>query len=161
MQSICVNTHWRTKYGIKDNLEWHIDRCIVDEIKQYHRCLAVVSYHYKKAYYKVHHNWMLRVYEWIDTLKNVAKLIYQLMRKWKTRHEMWNEWEKVTSRWMQSCVNFYMVIVTHPLDFAYLKCQYAKYRHKPNATGWENLETKMWAGHISFHEWSEAIPRKP
>ena len=40
-----------------------IDRCIMEEVKQYHRNLAVAFYDYKKAYDKVHHDWMLRVYE--------------------------------------------------------------------------------------------------
>ena len=39
-----------------------IDRCIMGKVKQYHRNLAVAFYDYKKAYDKVHHNWMLRVY---------------------------------------------------------------------------------------------------
>ena len=39
-----------------------IDQCIMDEVKQYNRNLAVAFYDYKKAYNKVHHDWMLRVY---------------------------------------------------------------------------------------------------
>ena len=42
-----------------------IDRCIIEEVKHHHRSLAVAFYDYKKAYNKVHHNWMIRVYEWI------------------------------------------------------------------------------------------------
>ena len=42
-----------------------LDRCIMEEVKQYHRNLAVAFYDYKKAYDKVHHDWMLRVYQWI------------------------------------------------------------------------------------------------
>ena len=42
-----------------------IDRCIMDEVKQHHRNLAVAFYDYKTAYYKVHHDGMLRVYQWI------------------------------------------------------------------------------------------------
>ena len=33
-----------------------IDRCIMEEVKQYHRNLAVTFYYYKKAYDKVHHD---------------------------------------------------------------------------------------------------------
>ena len=33
-----------------------IDRCIMEEVKQYHRNLAVAFYDYKKAYDKVHHD---------------------------------------------------------------------------------------------------------
>ena len=40
-----------------------IDRCIMEEVKKYHRNLAVAFYNYKKAYDKVHHDWMLRVYK--------------------------------------------------------------------------------------------------
>ena len=39
-----------------------IDRCIMEEVKTQHRNLAVAFYDYKKAYDKVHHDWMLRVY---------------------------------------------------------------------------------------------------
>ena len=35
-----------------------IDQCIMEEVKQYHRNLAVTFYDYKKAYDKVHHDWM-------------------------------------------------------------------------------------------------------
>ena len=42
-----------------------IDRCIMEEAKEYHRNLAVAFYDYKKAYDKVHHDWMTRVYKWI------------------------------------------------------------------------------------------------
>ena len=38
-----------------------IDKCIMEEVKQYHRNLAVAFYDYKMAYDKVHHDWMLRV----------------------------------------------------------------------------------------------------
>ena len=36
-----------------------INRCIMEEVKKYHRNLPVVFYDYKKAYDKVHHDWML------------------------------------------------------------------------------------------------------
>ena len=39
-----------------------IDRCIMEEVKQYHRNLAVAFYDYKKVCDKVHQDWMLRVY---------------------------------------------------------------------------------------------------
>jgi hypothetical protein len=58
-----------------------IDRCIMEEIKQYHRNLAVAFYDYKKAYDKVHHDWMLRVYDWIGIPKEVIQLIENLMGK--------------------------------------------------------------------------------
>ena len=60
-----------------------IDRYIMDEVKQYHRNLAVAFYDYKKAYDKVHHDWMLRVYRWIGIPDEVIKLISNLMELWK------------------------------------------------------------------------------
>ena len=39
--------------------------------------------------------------EWMDIPKEVIESIYQLMRKWKTRVEIWNEGENVTSRWIE------------------------------------------------------------
>ena len=36
-----------------------IDRCIMEEVKTQHKNLAVAFYDYKKAYDKVHHDWML------------------------------------------------------------------------------------------------------
>ena len=38
-----------------------IDRCIMEEVKQYRKNLAVSFYDYKKVYDKVQHDWMLRV----------------------------------------------------------------------------------------------------
>ena len=65
-----------------------IDRCIMEEVKQYHRNLAVVFYDYKKPYDEVHHDWMLRVYRWIWIPDEVVKLISNLMELWKTRLEI-------------------------------------------------------------------------
>ena len=65
-----------------------IDRSIMEEVKTYHRNLAVAFYDYKKAYDKVHHDWMLRVYKWIGIPDNVITLLNSLMRKWKTGLEI-------------------------------------------------------------------------
>ena len=51
-----------------------IDRCIMEEVKQYHRNLAVAFYDYKKTYHKVHHGWILRVYEWICISKKSNRI---------------------------------------------------------------------------------------
>ena len=83
-----------------------IDRCIMEEVKQYHRNLAVAFYDYKKAYDKVHHDWMLRVYHWIGIPTEVITLISQLMEKWKTRLEIWSRGEKLTSRWIHISCGF-------------------------------------------------------
>ena len=70
-----------------------IDRCIMEEVKQYHRNFAVAFYDYKKVYNKVHHDWMLRVYRWVGIPDEVTKLISNLMELWKTRLEIWNKGE--------------------------------------------------------------------
>ena len=56
-----------------------IDQCIMEEVKQYHRNLAIAFYNYKKAYDKVHHDWMLRVYGGVGIPDEVIKLISNLM----------------------------------------------------------------------------------
>ena len=83
-----------------------IDPCIMDEVKQYHRNLAVTFYDYKKAYDKVYHNWMLRVYQWIGIPDEVIKLISNLMELWKTRLEIWSKGAKITSRWINISCKF-------------------------------------------------------
>ena len=84
--------------GVLDTVDQLIiGRCIMEEVKQHHRNLAVVFYDYKKVYNKVHHDWMIRVYEWIGIPRGVIKLIKELMRKWKTRLEIWSDGEKMTS----------------------------------------------------------------
>ena len=83
-----------------------IDRCIMEEVKQYHRNLTVAFYDHKKAYDKVHHDWMLRVYHWISIPKEVITLISQLMEKWKTKLEIWSRGEKLTSRWTDISCGF-------------------------------------------------------
>ena len=83
-----------------------IDRCIMEKVKQYHRNLAVAFYDYKKAYDKVHHDWMLRVYQWTGIPREVVQLISVLMEKWKTRREIWNNGEKMISRWIDIMCGF-------------------------------------------------------
>ena len=61
-----------------------IDRCIMEEVKRCHRNLAVAFYDNKKAYDKVHHDWMIRVYDWIGIPKQVIQLIEEHMSKWMT-----------------------------------------------------------------------------
>ena len=83
-----------------------IDRCIMEEVKQYHRNLAVAFYDYKKAYDKDHHDWMLRVYQWIGVPDEVIKLISNLMELWKTRLEIWINGEKMKSSWINISCGF-------------------------------------------------------
>ena len=68
-----------------------IDSCIMEEVKTYHRNLAVTFYDYQKAYDKVHHDWMIRVYEWIGIPTVVISLLREPMNKWKTRLELWKD----------------------------------------------------------------------
>ena len=62
------------------NMPW-----MEEHVKQHYRNLAVAFYDYKKACDEVHHDWMIRVYEWIGIPRNVIRLIEELMSKWKTR----------------------------------------------------------------------------
>ena len=77
-----------------------VDRCIMEEVKQYHRNLAVAFCDYKKTYNKVHHDLMLRVYKWTGIPDEAVKLISNLMELRKTRLETWSKGEKMTSRWI-------------------------------------------------------------
>ena len=94
-----------------------IDRCIMEEVKQYQRNLAVAFYDYKKAYDMVHHDWMIRVYEWIGIQRNVIQLIKELMDRWKTKLELWNGNEKMTSRWIQILCGFLQGDSYSPVGF--------------------------------------------
>ena len=78
-----------------------IDNCIKEEVRIHERNLAVAYYDYRKAYDMVHHDWMLRVYEWMGIPKSVCKVIEQLMVRWKTRLEVFDQGKKVVSRWIE------------------------------------------------------------
>ena len=106
------NTIWdegqvETVEGVLGTVDQLItDICIMEELKQYHRNLAVAFYDYKKAYDKIHHYWMLRMYQWIGIPREVVQLISVLMEKWKTRLEIWNNGEKMISRWIDIMCGF-------------------------------------------------------
>ena len=117
-----------------------IDRCIMEEVKQYHRNLAVAFYDYKKAYDKVHHDWMIRVYEWIGIPKQLIQHIEQLMSKWKTRLEVWNDGEKMMSRWIDISCGFLQETVTRWWGFAFPKFQCANYCRKVKGIESESQE---------------------
>ena len=93
----------------------------MDEVKQYHRNLAVAFYDYKKAYDKVHHDWMLRVYRWIGIPDEVMKLISNLMELWKTRLEIWSKLQKITSRWINISCRFLQGDSYSPVGFCILE----------------------------------------
>ena len=78
----------------------------MEEVKTQHKNLVVAFYDYKKAYDKVHHDWMLRVYSWMGLPANVISLLRQVIRYWKTRLEIWNEGEKKASRWIDIMCGF-------------------------------------------------------
>ena len=65
-----------------------IDQCIMEEVKQYHKNLAVTFCNYEEVYDKVRHDWMLRMYQWVGISDEKIKLISNLMELWKTRLEI-------------------------------------------------------------------------
>ena len=87
--------------GIVDQLI--VDQCIMEEVKQYHRNLAVAFYNYKKVHNKVHHDWMLSVYQWIGIPDERIKLNSNLMDFWKTRLEIWRKVESMTNHDTGAC----------------------------------------------------------
>ena len=46
-----------------------VDNTIMDEVRGKRRNLAVALYDYRKAYDMVRHDWMLRVYRWMECQK--------------------------------------------------------------------------------------------
>ena len=65
-----------------------IDNCIMEEVRSNHRNLAVAYYDYRKAYDSVHHDWMLRVFDWIEIPNEIRLVLQELMKRWKTRLEV-------------------------------------------------------------------------
>ena len=57
------------------------------------------------------------MYEWIGIPRRVIKLIKELMRKWKTRLEIWRDGEKMTSRWIQISWGFLQGDSYSPVGF--------------------------------------------
>ena len=109
----------------------------MEEVKQHHRNLAVAFYDYKKAYDKVHHDWMIHVYDWIGIPRNVIRLIVDLVTKWKTRLEVWNGNEKMTSRWIRILCGFlqgdsYSPVESLKFRFAYYYYYYYYYNYNYN-----------------------------
>ena len=64
---IAVNKIWdEGQLGVAEGIldtfdQLVIDRCIMEEVKQHHHNLAAAFHDYKKAYGKVHHDWMVRL----------------------------------------------------------------------------------------------------
>ena len=82
------------------------DRSIMEKVKTYHQNLAVAFYDYKNAFEKVHHEWMLGVYMWTEIPGSVITLHSSVMRKWKTRLEIWKDGKKSISRWIGTMCGF-------------------------------------------------------
>ena len=66
----------------------------MEEVKEHQGDLAVAYYDYKKACDKVHHDWMLRVYNWMRIPVNVMLLPELVVKKWKTRLAIWSNGKK-------------------------------------------------------------------
>ena len=72
-----------------------VDNTIMDEIREKRRNLAVEFYDYRKAYDRVRHDWMLRVYRWMGVPGKVVNVLSQLMEGWKTRLEVTDKGNKI------------------------------------------------------------------
>ena len=60
------------------------------EVRDHRRNLAVAYYDYQKTYNMIHHDCMLRVYEWMGIERKVWNVIEEVMKKWKPRLEVRN-----------------------------------------------------------------------
>ena len=76
-----------------------IDNAIIGEVRNHHCNLAVTYDDYQKAYDMVHHDWMLRVYEWMGIESSVRNVIEEVKR-WKTRLEVRNGNKLFRSPWI-------------------------------------------------------------
>ena len=97
-----MNEIWDGQLGAVEGVlgmvdQFIIDGSIIEEVKQYHLNLTVAFYDYKKAYNKVHHDWMIRVYDFIGIPKDIIKLIMDLMNNWKTHQERKDDQRKGTT----------------------------------------------------------------
>ena len=129
-------------FGTVDQLI--IDRSIMEEVMTYNRNRAVAFYDNKKAYDKVHHDWMLRVYTWIGIPGNVTALFSELMRNWKTRLETWKDGEKRVSRWIEIMCGFLQGDSYSPFGFCLSEVPLCKLlRKNRNNTVWVSQETEM------------------
>ena len=79
--------------------------------------MAVAFNDYQKAYDKVHHDWMLRVYQWIRIPIKVIERLQNLMSKWKTKLEIIFKGEKIKSRWIEIKCEFLQGDSYSPVGF--------------------------------------------
>ena len=75
-----------------------IDNAKMDEVREKQRNLAVAFYDYQKAYDMVRHDWMLRVYRWMEVPEKVVNVIGKLTSGWKTRLEVTENGKTTKSR---------------------------------------------------------------
>ena len=75
-----------------------IDNVTMDELTNQQRNLTVAFYDYQKAYDMVRHDWMTRVYQWMEVPEKVVNVIIKLMEGWKTRLEVTEDGKVLTSR---------------------------------------------------------------
>ena len=59
----------------------------MEEVRDHHRNLGVAYYDYKKTY-MVHHDWMLRVYEWMGIDRKLQNVIKEVTKEYKTCQEV-------------------------------------------------------------------------
>ena len=64
---------------------------------------------------------MLRVYEWMGIPKSVSKVIEQLMMRWTTRLEVFDQSKKVVSRWIEIKGGFLQGDSYSPVSFCLTK----------------------------------------
>ena len=104
---VMVNEVWdKEQLGARENVlgtidQLLIDQCIMEEVKQYQRNLAVAYYDYKKAYDYVQHDWLLRILDWMNIPKGVIKLLSEMMKKWRTKLIVFENERSIESRWIQ------------------------------------------------------------
>lgn len=70
---------------------------MMEEMKMYHRNLAVSFYDYKKVHDKMHHDYIL---------ENLLTLLNELMRRCNTRFEIWSNGDMKISRWINIMYGF-------------------------------------------------------
>ena len=71
---------------------------IMDEETNQQRNLAVAFYDYEKAHDMVRHEWMTRIYQWMGVLEKVVNVVVKLIEGWKTRLEVSEDGNVLTSR---------------------------------------------------------------
>ena len=135
-----ITGNWEVVGGLGTVDQLIIDKSIMEEVKTYHRNLAVAFYNYKKAYDKFHHDWLLRVYKWIGIPDNVITLLSSLMRKWKTRQEIWKDGKKSIGRWIDIMCSFFQVDSYSPFGFCISEIQYVNYSKNPKDAVWDTPE---------------------